>query len=91
MKLLGGGAAEAFQARMWLAMRWRTSGVSHVSLRGVSPMESKTFNTGDVIFRQDDASIHRALDQTAEGKSASTHDDAVVAAIADLRSRNIVA
>ena len=37
----------------------------------------------------DDASIHRALDQTAEGKSASTHDDAVVAAIADLRSGDL--
>ena len=37
----------------------------------------------------DDVSIHLALDQTAEGKGAVPHDDAVVAAIADLRSGNL--
>jgi CRP-like cAMP-binding protein len=54
VKLLGGGA-EALKASMWLAMRWETWGVSRDSLRWASPMESRTFNTGDVIFRQGDA------------------------------------
>ncbi len=37
----------------------------------------------------DDASIHRALDQTAEGTSAGSDDDAVVRAVADLRSGDL--
>ncbi len=37
----------------------------------------------------DELSIHRALDRTAEGKRASPHDDAVVGAVADLRSGDL--
>ena len=51
---------------MCLAMRLKTSGVSHDSLRWASPMESRTFNTGDVIFRQGDASNDEAY-QVHEG------------------------